>query len=140
MSSIWGAIDAAGSGVTVDQSWIDSISSNVANMNDAATPGTPVYQAQYLVAGEQLPAGSASGSAVGTGVQVEAIDLGPAQGQIVHEPNNPLANAQGDVAYPVVDLGTQMANLVQAQTSYQANAKVIADSKNAYEAILNIKA
>jgi flagellar basal body rod protein FlgC len=33
-----------------------------------------------------------------------------------------------------------MANLIQAQTSYQANAKVMVDAKSSYEAILNIKA
>ncbi len=140
MSSIWSSIDVAGSGVTVDQTWINSISSNVANMNDAATPGKPVYQSQTVVAGEQVPLGTVGETAMGTGVQVQAIDLGPAQGQIAYEPTNPLANAQGDVAYPVVDVGTQLTNLIQAQTSYQANAKVMSDSQMSYQAILNIKA
>ncbi len=140
MSSIWSSIDVAGSGVTVDQTWINAISSNVANMNDAATPGKPVYQAQTVVAGEQVPLGTVGETAMGTGVQVQAIDLGPAQGQNAYEPTNPLANAQGEVAYPVVDLASQLSSLVQAQTSYQANAKVMVDAKSAYEAILNIKA
>ena len=140
MSSIWSSIDVAGTGITVDQTWINAISSNVANMNDAVTPGQPVYQAQSVVAGEQVPLGTSGETAMGTGVQVQAIDLGPAQGRNAYEPTNPVANAQGEVAYPVVDMGTQLANLIQAQTSYQANAKVMVDSKSAYEAILNIKA
>lgn len=140
MSSIWSSIDVAGTGVTVDQTWINAISSNVANMNDGVTPGKPVYQAQYVVAGEQAPVGTPGETAMGTGVQVQAIDLGPAQGQNSYEPTNPAANAQGEVAYPVVDIGTQLTDLVQAQASYQANAKVMVDAKSAYEAILNIKA
>ena len=32
--------------------------------------------------------------------------------------------------YPVVDLGSQLTDLVQAQTSYQANAKVMADCQD----------
>lgn len=140
MSSIWSSIDVAGSGVTVDQTWINAISSNVANMNDGATPGTPVYQAQTVVAGEQVPLGTVGEAAMGTGVQVQAIDLGPSQGQNSYEPTNPLANAQGEVAYPVVDLAAQLTDLVQAQTSYQANAKVMVDAKSAYQAILNIRA
>ncbi|MHB1209902.1 MAG: flagellar basal body rod protein FlgC [Acidimicrobiales bacterium] len=138
MSSIWSSIDVAGTGVTVDQTWINSISSNIANMNDGVTPGAPVYRAQYVVAGEQVPGGMPG--ALGTGVQVQAIDLGPAQGQNAYEPSNPVANAQGEVAYPVVDMNTQLTNLIQAQTSYQANAKVMVDAKIAYQAILNIKA
>jgi flagellar basal-body rod protein FlgC len=140
MSSIWSSIDAAGTGVNVDQTWINTIASNVANMNDGVTPGTPVYQAQYVVAGEQVSPATAGETAMGTGVQVESIDLGPAQGQNEYEPTNPQANAQGEVTYPVVDIGTQLADLVQAQTSYQANAKVMADSQTSYQAILNIKA
>jgi flagellar basal-body rod protein FlgC len=140
MSSMWNAIDTAGSGANVDQTWIDTVGGNIANMNDAVTPGQPVYQAQYLSVAEQVTPSSPAGPGVGAGVQVNAIDLGSAQGEMQYDPTNPLANAKGIVEYPVVDLGTQMTDLVQAQSSYQANAKVMATAKDAYDAILNIKA
>ncbi len=139
MSSIWSAVDIAGTGVNVDQTWIDTIGGNVANMNDAVTPGQPVYQAQYVNAGPRIAAGAA-GYATEAGVQVNAIDVGPATGELQYDPSNPVANAKGMVEYPVVDLATQMTDLVQAQTSYQANAKVMGSAKTAYEAILSIKA
>ncbi len=140
MSSIWSAIDIAGTGTSVDQTWLDTIGSNVANMNDAVTPGNPVYRAQYVVAGERVVNGPAGSPGVAEGIQVEAIDLGPATGETVHEPGNPLANAQGNVTYPVVNLGTEMTDLAQAQMSYQANAQVMSHAKSAYASILNIKA
>jgi flagellar basal-body rod protein FlgC len=140
VSSIWSGIDIAGSGAEVDQTWIDTIGGNVANMNDAVTPGQSVYQAQNVQAAEQVdPPGSATPGA-GVGVQVDAINLGPAAGQIEYDPANPVANAQGDVEYPVVDLGSEMTDLVQAQTSYQANAEVLSHATDAYQAILDIKA
>jgi flagellar basal-body rod protein FlgC len=140
VSSIWSGIDIPGTGTEVDQTWIDTIGGNVANMNDAVTPGQPVFQAQYVQAAEQVePPGSPTAGA-GVGVQVDSIDLGPATGQIEYDPTNPVANAQGDVEYPVVDLGTEMTDLVQAQTSYQANAEVMAHATDAYQAILDIKA
>jgi flagellar basal-body rod protein FlgC len=131
MSSIWSAVDTAGSGADVDQTWIDTIGGNVANMEDGVMPGQPVYQAQYVEAGEQPD---------GEGVQVQAIDLGPSQGELDYEPSNPVANAQGEVEYPVVDLGSQMVDLMEAQASYQANAQVLSDAKTAYQSILDIKA
>jgi flagellar basal-body rod protein FlgC len=140
MSSMWSAIDIAGTGVNVDQTWIDTISGNIANMNDAVTPGQPVYRAESIVVGASVQPSNSSTPGAGAGVQVNAITLGSSAGVIQHDPSNPIANAQGDVVYPVVDLGSQMTDLVQAQTSYQANAKVMADSKTAYEAILSIKA
>jgi flagellar basal-body rod protein FlgC len=131
MSAIWSAIDTAGSGVDVDQTWIDTVGGNVANMEDGVTPGRPVYQAQYVEAGEQPN---------GEGVQVDAIEVGPKKGELDYEPDNPIANAQGEVDYPVVDLGSQMVDLTEAQASYQANAQVLSDAKNAYQSILDIKA
>jgi flagellar basal-body rod protein FlgC len=140
VSSIWSAIDIAGSGADVDQTWIDTIGSNVANMNDAVTPGQPVYQAQYVDAAEQVESVGSSGRGSGVGVQIDSVALGPAAGQIQYDPTNPVANGQGEVEYPVVDLGAEMTDLVQAQTSYQANAEVMSHATDAYEAILDIKA
>lgn len=143
MSSTWSAVEIAGTGVNVNQTWIDTIGSNIANMNDAVTPGQPIYQAQYVNAGQRVePSGPSgpSGPGAGAGVQVNAIDLGTAKGEMRYDPSNPLANAKGVVEYPSVDLATQMSDLIQAQTSYQANAKVMSTAKDAYLAILNIKA
>ncbi len=99
------------------------------------TPGQKVYQAQYVQAGEQV-----SSSGAGNGVQVDAIQLGPAAGQLEYQPSNPVANAQGEIAVPVVDLGSQLTDLIQAQASYQANAEILSNAKTAYQSILNIKA
>jgi flagellar basal-body rod protein FlgC len=140
MSSMWSAVDIAGSGANVDQAWIDTISGNVANMNDAVTPGQPVYRPEYLVVGEQAGSGSSTSPVPGAGVQVESIELGSSTGEIENDPTNPVANAQGNVEYPAVDLGTEMTDLVNAQTSYQANAEVMSHATDAYDAILDIKA
>jgi flagellar basal-body rod protein FlgC len=140
VSSMWSGIDIAGSGAEVDQTWIDTIGGNVANMNDGVTPGQPVYQAQYVDAGEQVEPNDSATRGAGVGVQVNAVDLGPASGQIEYDPTNPVANAQGEVEYPVVDLGSEMTDLVQAQTSYQANAEVMSHATDAYQSILDIKA
>jgi flagellar basal-body rod protein FlgC len=129
------AIDIAGSGINVDQTWIDTIGGNVANSNDGVTPGQPVYQAQYV---DATPVPEADGP--GLGVQVQQIELGSAQGQMDYEPTNPKADAQGEVAYPVVDLAQQMTGLIESQTSYQANASVMNKSTAAYQSILDIKA
>lgn len=140
MSSTWSAVDIAGTGVNVNQTWIDTIGGNIANMNDAVTPGQPVYRAQSVNAGQRVEPSGPWGPGADAGVQVNAITVGSAKGQMQYDPTNPLANEKGLVEYPVVNLGTQMTDLVQAQTSYQANAKVMSIAKDAYEAILNIKA
>lgn len=140
MSSIWSAISIAGTGSAVDQTWINTIGSNVANMNDGVTPGKPLYQAQYVNVSERISPTFSGQSGTGAGVQVNAIDLGPAKGELKYDPTNPIANGKGYVEYPVVNLGKEMTDLVQAQMSYQANAQVMAHAKSSYQSILNIKA
>lgn len=136
MSSMWSAISIAGSGTVVDQTWLDTIGSNVSNMNDAVTPGQPTYRAQYVVVGERTGPGGSPGG----GVQVNAIALGTAKGEIQYQPGNPVANGKGEVAYPVVNLSSELTDLVQAQMSYEANSQVMSHAKSAYASILNIRA
>lgn len=132
------SIAIAGSGLGVDQTWLDAISGNVANANDAVTPGKPVYRAQEVVA-EASPNGvGPTPSSAGNGVQVAAVALGPAKGILTSDPTSPLADKQGDVVYPEINIGHQMTTLVEAQMSYEADATVLQNSDSAYKAILAI--
>jgi flagellar basal-body rod protein FlgC len=137
--SMFPSIGIAGTGLDVDQTWIDTISSNVANADDAVTPGSPVYQEQEVVATASPSQAGATGGAE-AGVQVAQVATSTGQGVLASDPTSPLANAAGLVEYPDVNIGHEMASLVQAQTDYEANANVISNSDDAYKAILAIKA
>ncbi len=67
------------------------------------------------------------------------IALGSAQGILTYDPSDPIANKKGYVAYPDVNIGNEMTSLVEAQVSYEVNAKVLQNSTDAYNAILQIK-
>jgi len=77
-------------------------------------------------------------SANGGGAQVSGIALGSAEGRVVYEPTNPLADEDGYVRYPDVDMASQMTQLIMAQRGYQANAAVVDRAKTSYEAALQI--
>ncbi len=136
--SMFPSIDVAGTGLDVDQTWIDTISSNVANADDAVTPGSPVYQEQEVVATPSPGQVGATGDPE-TGVQVTQVATSTGPGIMASDPTNPLANAAGLVEYPDVNIGHEMTSLVEAQTDYEANANVISNSDDAYKAILAIK-
>jgi flagellar basal-body rod protein FlgC len=71
-------------------------------------------------------------------VQVGGIALGSAEGRLVYEPDNPLADAKGYVRYPDIDLSDQMGQLIMAQRGYQANLSVVDRAKDAYQAALQL--
>ena len=77
---------------------------------------------------------------VGGGVQVVGAAFGDAQGTVRYEPGHPLANKDGLVRYPDIDLGDQMTQLIQAQRSYQLNLSVIDRAKESYQQAINIAA
>ena len=137
--SMFPTIDVAGSGLNVDATWLDTIGGNVANAEDAVTPGKPVYRDQELVAVPQSQSFIPGQSGAGLGVQVQEIALGSAKGDTVSDPENPAANAKGMVTYPDVSVSHETVSLVEAQTSYQANASVLQNADTAYKAILAIK-
>jgi len=128
------AIGIAGSGLDTYKTWIDALSDNVANVNTARPMSSPAFQERFIVA--QSVEGGADN--VGEGVAVTSVALGNPQGRVVYDPGNPLANAQGLVRLPDINLSDQMTALIIAQRAYQANAAVITRAQTAYQAALNI--
>ena len=131
----FGAIGIAGTGLTVYRKWLDAVSDNLSNMNNATSTSQNAFEARYVQAREVLDPVSGTGE----GVQVAATRLsGKPEGRVVYEPDNPLADADGNVRYPDVDLTSQMGQLMMAQRGYQANLTVVDRAKDAYEAALQL--
>ena len=130
--TIFSAIGIAGTGVTVYRKWLDAIADNVANMNDAESTSGQVFRARYVQA-RAVDYGTGEG-----GVAVAGTALGNAKGRLVYEPENPLADREGYVKYPDIDLGSQMTQMIMAQRGYQANLTVVDRAKDAYQAAIQI--
>jgi flagellar basal-body rod protein FlgC len=128
--SVFGAIGIASTGLTVNRKWLDAISDNISNANDVTSTDRDAFRQRYVVAR------SMDGHT--GGVQVAGIELGDPEGRLVYEPQNPLADDEGYVRYPDIDMASQMTQLIMAQRGYQANAAVVDRAKSAYETALQI--
>ncbi len=123
------AIGVAASGVTVYRKWLDAVSDNIANIDNVTRTSENAFQARYVIAQEAQD---------GNGAQVGGIAYGSAEGRLVYEPDNPLADAKGYVRYPDIDLGDQMTQLIMAQRGYQANLASLERATTAYQAALQL--
>lgn len=123
------AIGIAGSALTVHRKWLDAVSDNLANANTATATDGEAFRARYVLA---------QAGAENTGVYVAGAEFGDAEGRIVHEPDHPLADAEGNVRYPDIDMSEQMGSLIMAQRGYQVNAAVVDRAKETYQAALQI--
>ena len=127
--STFNAIGVAGTGVTVYRKWLDAVSDNIANIDNVSRTSDKAFQARYVIAQE---------AADGNGAQVGGIALGSAEGQLQYDPQNPLADTEGYVRRPDIDLGSQMAQMIMAQRAYQANLAVVDRARDSYNAAINL--
>ncbi|GGI06685.1 flagellar basal body rod protein FlgC [Egicoccus halophilus] len=122
-------------GVGFAHHWLDTIAHNIANANTVAPGGEEPFRALQLVA---RPLGGGPFASTGSGVHVaqQVRDGGdPAR---TYDPDHPLADEQGTVTQPVVDLGSQMVDMMIAQRAYQANLRTVESAKEAYQAALRL--
>jgi flagellar basal-body rod protein FlgC len=133
MSGIFGALGIAGTGLTVYRKWLDAASDNIANMNNVTSTSRDAFQARYIIA-QAVDYGRGT-----EGVQVGgAVFSGKEQGKLVYEPDNPLADEDGNVRYPDINLSDQMGNLIMAQRGYQANLAVVDRARDAYQSAIQL--
>jgi len=130
--STFDTLRIGGSSLFVHRKWMDAVADNMANINTVNAPGEDAFQERMVVA-EAVQYGSGQG-----GVRVAGTELGSAEGRMVYEPNNPLADDEGYVRYPDIDLGDQMTQLLMAQRGYQANLATIRSATEAYQQALQL--
>jgi flagellar basal-body rod protein FlgC len=130
--STFDTLRIGGSSLFVHRKWMDAVADNMANINTVNPPGEAAFQERMVVA-EAVQYGSGQG-----GVRVAGTELGSAEGRMVYEPNNPLADDEGYVRYPDIDLGDQMTQLLMAQRGYQANLATIRSATEAYQQALQL--
>ena len=131
--AMFDTLGISASGLMVNRKWMDAVSDNMSNLNTV----NPYDQAPFkerLVVAQAVDYGSGSG-----GVRVARVEFGgDPEGRIVYEPDHPLANEEGYVRYPDIDMGDQMVSLMMAQRGYQANLAVVERATNAYQAALRL--
>jgi flagellar basal-body rod protein FlgC len=127
------ALGISGSGLLVHRKWLDAVSDNMANINTVNPYDEAPFRERLIVA-EAMEYGSGEG-----GVRTAQAQFGgDPEGRLVHDPGHPLANEDGYVRYPDIDLGEQMVQLLMAQRGYQANLAVVERATASYQAALQL--
>lgn len=122
----------AGSSLNMHQTWLDTLSYNIANVNTVRSTSQSAFQAQYTMAQ------SVEGPGGGEGVAISGIARGDAKGRLVYQPDHPLADAKGYVRMPDIDMGDQMSELIMAQRGFQAQSAVVKNAQDVYASALSI--
>ncbi len=118
----------ANSSLGMHQTWLDALADNISNVNTVRSTSQTAYQAKHVMAQ----------SLAGGGVGVAGIALGDPTGRLELSPDHPLADADGYVRAPEVDMSAQMSELIMAQRGFQASVQTTKTAQDTYSSALQI--
>jgi flagellar basal-body rod protein FlgC len=125
--SLTNVFDVAASALTAQSQRLNVVASNLANADSATGADGNPYRARQVVFQAVAGGGSASGATVG--VRVAAVIDDPSPMRRIHDPKHPLADADGYVTMPNVNVVEEMVNMIAASRAYQNNVEVMNTAK-----------
>jgi flagellar basal-body rod protein FlgC len=134
--------DIVGSGLSAQSVRLNTVASNLANADSVSGDPNTVYRARHPVfqaVKAQVGAGtSAIDQASGASVKVKGIVQSNALPTERYDPGNPLANEDGNVYAPNVNVIEEMTDMISASRAYQDNVEVLNTSKDLMLATLKL--
>ncbi|MCQ9615984.1 flagellar basal body rod protein FlgC [Paenalcaligenes niemegkensis] len=119
----------AGSALSAQSQRMNVSASNIANADSVAGPDGQPYQARHVVFQVAPLQTKGYASEVG-GVKVSSVVQSNEPARMQYDPHHPLANDQGYITMPNVDVVAETVNMISASRSYQANIEVVNTAKN----------
>lgn len=128
------SLKVAASGLEVQSARMRVVSENIANADSTgATPGANPYARKTVTFESELD--DASGVAL---VQVKGVEADTSNFRVEHDPGHPAADASGNVKYPNVNVITEMADMREANRSYEANLQVFKQARDLVSMTINL--
>jgi len=126
--SLFKVFDVAGSAMSAQTVRLNTTASNLANADSVASSTGKTYRAREPVFAAMLnQAGGGDPSAVGVQVKGIVEDQSPLRKE--YDPHNPLADKNGYIYRPNVNVVEEMANMISASRSYQSSVDVANTAK-----------
>jgi flagellar basal-body rod protein FlgC len=122
----------AGSAMAAQTVRMNTIASNLANANAVATTEADAYRARKPVFAALLD---------GEGVaRVQVLDVVQSSEPLrrMHEPDNPLADAEGMVYYANVNEVAEMADMMAASRAFETNVEVMGRIKSMQQSLIRM--
>jgi flagellar basal-body rod protein FlgC len=126
MDALSSALKVAASGLGAQSERLRIVSENLANaQSTGSTPGSDPYQRKTISFAAELD--RASG---GSMVKVTKIDRDQSAYPVEYSPGNQAADQNGYVKMPNVNVLIEMADMTEANRSYEANLQVVKQARD----------
>ena len=145
--SLSNIFDISASGMSAQSIRLNTISSNIANAETVSSSVEETYRSRQPVfsvihrdlfnSGFGMVSDPIKSSA-GQGVEVKGIVESDANLPRRYEPHHPMADEEGYVTYPNVNIVEEMANMISSSRSFQSNVDVMEAAKSMMDRVLTI--
>lgn len=145
--SLNNVFDIAGSGMNAQSIRLNTTASNIANAESASSsvdetyrarkPWFAVMQKEFMDVDERNHFKKITGE-TGLGVQVRGIVEKDAPLKQRFQPDHPMANEDGYVYYPNVNIVEEMTDMMSSSRSYQMNVEMLKTAKQMMQRTLTL--
>lgn len=140
--SVFRAMQINASGLSLERFKLDTISTNIANVNTTRTEAGGPYRRKVVVFRENLVKETSKWEGTGAlrseGVKVVGIREDEAEFHLEYNPQHPDADEMGYVRMPNVNMVDEMIDLIKTQRTYEANVTALNTSKSILKKALEI--
>ncbi len=142
--SINSIFDIAGSAMRAQSVRLNTTASNLANAETVSSSIEETYKARkpIFAAVHQEALAMAQGRSIddlaSRGVEVKAIVESEAPLERRYQPDHPMADEEGYVFYPNVNVVEEMADMMSASRSFQLNTEVLNSAKQMMQRLLTL--
>lgn len=134
MDALAATLKIASSGLSAQSARLRVVSQNLANtQSTGATAGAEPYARKLINFTSHLD--RSAGVDV---VKVDKVTRDDAPYRLVHEPGHPAADANGYVKYPNVNVLVEMADMREANRTYEANLQVMKQARSMISTTLDL--
>ena len=124
MPSLFNVFDISGSAMSAQSLRMNTVASNLANADSATSANGQPYQSKQVVFNS-----TSFGSPFSSGVAVQKVVEDNSAPRMVHNPESPLADENGFVTMPNVNLTQEMVNMISTSRAYQTNVETMNAAK-----------
>ncbi len=132
--SLFNVFKISGSAMSAQSMRLNTVASNLANADSVVGADGKPYQAKQVVFKAVQDAANNNASTVA----VDSVIQDPRPGKMVYDPKHPLANSEGYITMPNVNVTEEMVNMISASRAYQNNVETMNAAKTMLLKTLNI--
>ena len=123
--SLFNVFNISGSAMSAQGQRLNVVASNLANADSVISSNGQPYRTKHIVfSATPVTADGAQG------VKVQQVVEDQSAPQLKYDPKHPLADANGYVAMPNVNVTEEMVNMISASRSYQNNVETMNAAKS----------